>query len=144
MQRRIFLKQGAFALVTMGLNPSFLQRTVLDLDLPPLAKGKTLICLFQRGAADALNVVVPFGDREYYALRPRIGIAAPSRGGARACSRPSMRWAVRVPRGRTSMRRTTWNRVRPTTRARATGGSTGISPRVGRAKRIRRRRRFAR
>jgi|694.fasta_scaffold59269_2 uncharacterized protein (DUF1501 family) len=84
MQRRIFLKQGAFALVTMGLNPSFLQRTVLDLDLPPLAKGKTLICLFQRGAADALNVVVPFGDREYYALRPRIGIAAPSRGGAGA------------------------------------------------------------
>ncbi len=80
MQRRIFLKQGAFALVTMGLNPSFLRRTVLDLELPAAAKGKVLICLFQRGAADALNVVVPFGDRDYYALRPRIGIAAPSRG----------------------------------------------------------------
>jgi uncharacterized protein (DUF1501 family) len=82
MQRRIFLKQGAFALVTMGLNPSFLRRTVLDLELPATAKGKVLICLFQRGAADALNVVVPFGDRDYYALRPRIGIAAPSRGAA--------------------------------------------------------------
>jgi uncharacterized protein (DUF1501 family) len=84
MQRRIFLKQGAFALVTMGLNPSFLRRTVLDFELPYAAKGKTLICLFQRGAADALNVVVPFGEREYYALRPRIGIAAPTRAGAGA------------------------------------------------------------
>jgi len=82
MQRRIFVKQGAFALVTMGLNPSFLRRTVLDLGLPNAGKGKVLICLFQRGAADALNVVVPFGDRDYYALRPRIGIAAPKRGDA--------------------------------------------------------------
>jgi uncharacterized protein (DUF1501 family) len=84
MQRRIFLKQGAFALVTMGLNPSFLQRTVLGMELPKAAKGKVLICLFQRGAADALNVVVPFGEQEYYALRPRIGIGAPTRAGAGA------------------------------------------------------------
>ncbi len=84
MQRRIFVKQGAFALVTMGLNPSFLRRAVLDLGLPAAARGKVLICLFQRGAADALNVVVPFGDRDYHALRPRIGIAAPSRGAAGA------------------------------------------------------------
>jgi uncharacterized protein (DUF1501 family) len=82
MQRRIFLKQGAFALVTMGLNPSFLQRSVFDVGLPGAAKGKVLICLFQRGAADALNVVVPFGEAEYYKLRPRIGIAAPTRAAA--------------------------------------------------------------
>jgi uncharacterized protein (DUF1501 family) len=36
-----------------------------------------LICLFQRGAADALNVVVPFGEPGYYSARPTLGIAAP-------------------------------------------------------------------
>ena len=35
------------------------------------ARGKTLICLFQRGAADALNVVVPHGEAAYYRLRPQ-------------------------------------------------------------------------
>src|SRR5919107_2139954 len=42
------------------------------------AKGRTLICLFQRGAADALNVVVPHAEASYYALRPRIAIPRPS------------------------------------------------------------------
>jgi uncharacterized protein (DUF1501 family) len=80
MQRRIFLKQGAFALVTMGLSPTFLRRTVLGMDLPNVAKGKILVCLFQRGAADALNVVVPFGEDEYYKIRPRIAIPRPTSG----------------------------------------------------------------
>jgi uncharacterized protein (DUF1501 family) len=80
MQRRIFLKQGAFALVTMGLSPTFLRRTVLGMDLPSVAKGKILVCLFQRGAADALNVVVPHGEAEYYKIRPRIGIPRPRSG----------------------------------------------------------------
>ena len=59
MHRRVFVKSGALALVTMGLNPSFLRRTVFGAELPRAAKGKLLICLFQRGAADALNVIVP-------------------------------------------------------------------------------------
>ena len=79
MQRRVFLKSGAMALVTMGLSPRFLRRSVFGMELPRAARGKTLICLFQRGAADALNVVVPFGDRAYYALRPNIAIAEPGR-----------------------------------------------------------------
>ncbi|HEX6052995.1 MAG TPA: DUF1501 domain-containing protein [Gemmatimonadaceae bacterium] len=78
MQRRAFVKSGALALVTMGLSPRFLRRTALGTELPGAAKGKILICLFQRGAADALNVVVPHGDASYYALRPRIAIARPS------------------------------------------------------------------
>jgi uncharacterized protein (DUF1501 family) len=41
-------------------------------------KGKTLICLFQRGAADALNVVVPHGEKAYYTLRPSIAIPRPA------------------------------------------------------------------
>ena len=77
MQRRAFVKSGALALVTMGLSPRFLRRTAFGLELPGAAKGRTLICLFQRGAADALNVVVPHGESSYYALRPRIAIPRP-------------------------------------------------------------------
>lgn len=78
MQRRAFMKSGALALVTMGLTPRFLRRTAFSMELPGAAKGRTLICLFQRGAADALNVVVPHGELSYYALRPRIAIPRPS------------------------------------------------------------------
>lgn len=79
MRRRVFVRDSALALVTLGLSPSFLRRTVLAAELPRAASGKVLICLFQRGAADALNVVVPFGERAYYALRPGIAIAPPTR-----------------------------------------------------------------
>lgn len=78
MQRRFFVKSGAIALATMGLSPSFLRRAAFGMELPAAQKGKVLICLFQRGAADALNVVVPFGERAYYQLRPNIAIPAPS------------------------------------------------------------------
>ena len=78
MQRRVFIKSGALALVTMGLSPRFLRRSVFGMELPAAARGKTLICLFQRGAADALNVVVPHGEAAYYALRPSIAIPQPT------------------------------------------------------------------
>ena len=81
MRRRVFVKSGALALVTLGLSPSFLRRTALAAELPRARRGKVLVCLFQRGAADALNVVVPHGERAYYTLRPTIGIAPPSRAG---------------------------------------------------------------
>jgi uncharacterized protein (DUF1501 family) len=83
MDRRVFMKSGALALVTMGLSPSFLRRTAFGGELlrgaatGGAARGKTLICLFQRGAADALNMVVPFGDRAYHRLRPNIAIGRP-------------------------------------------------------------------
>jgi len=85
MERRAFVKSGALALVTMGLSPSFLRRTAFGMELFNAPKGKVLICLFQRGAADALNIVVPHGERSYYAMRPSIAIPQPSRsamGGA--------------------------------------------------------------
>src|SRR6476659_11258698 len=74
------MKSGALALVTMGLSPSFLRRTAFGMELFNAPKGKVLICLFQRGAADALNIVVPHGERAYYAMRPSIAIPQPSRG----------------------------------------------------------------
>ena len=86
MDRRVFMKSGALALVTMGLSPSFLRRTAFGAEVMKgaatrgAARGKTLICLFQRGAADALNVVVPHGEAAYYRLRPNIAIPRPSLG----------------------------------------------------------------
>src|SRR5678809_1240910 len=90
MNRRVFMKSGAMALATMGLNPSFLRRTVFGQDLLKGAalrgngRGKVLVVLFQRGAADALNVVVPHGERAYYAMRPTIAIPRPTSGAASA------------------------------------------------------------
>ena len=80
MNRRVFMKSGALALVTLGLSPSFLRRSVFAHGLPRAERGKLLIVLFQRGAADALNVVVPFGDAAYYRARPTIAVPAPTRG----------------------------------------------------------------
>jgi uncharacterized protein (DUF1501 family) len=78
MERRAFVKSGALALVTMGLSPSFLRRTAFGMELVNAPKGKVLICLFQRGAADGLNVIVPHGEKAYYSMRPSIAIPRPS------------------------------------------------------------------
>jgi len=88
MNRRVFMKSGAMALATMGLNPTFLRRTVFAQDLLKgaalngNARGKVLVVLFQRGAADALNVVVPHGERAYYTMRPSIAVPRPASGAA--------------------------------------------------------------
>src|SRR6476659_6547913 len=84
MDRIVFVKSGALALVTMGLSPSFLRRMTFGMELPKTPKGKVLICLFQRGAADALNIVVPHGEKAYYAMRPSIAIPQPTRSVAGA------------------------------------------------------------
>jgi len=82
MQRRVFVRNGAMALVTMGLSPSFLRRAAYGVELPAGRKGKILICLFQRGAADGLNMIVPHGEAAYYASRPQIAIPRPRSGEA--------------------------------------------------------------
>jgi uncharacterized protein (DUF1501 family) len=73
--RRVFLKDGAFALDSLGFAPSFLARTVCAAGEAP--RAKRLIAIFQRGAVDGLDMVVPFGDKEYYRARPSIAIAPP-------------------------------------------------------------------
>jgi uncharacterized protein (DUF1501 family) len=50
-------------------------------------RGDTLIVVFLRGAADALNIVVPHGDESYYALRPTLGIPRPDDRNAKESSR---------------------------------------------------------
>ena len=76
--RRYFLKQGGVAMVGLSAMPAFLQRAVAA---TPMPNKKQLVVLFQRGAADGLNIVVPFGESNYYRMRPSIAIPQPKRGG---------------------------------------------------------------
>ncbi|MGB0036667.1 MAG: DUF1501 domain-containing protein [Candidatus Acidiferrales bacterium] len=81
ISRRYFLKNGGIAMLGMASLPSFLQRAVAA---TPVPNKKKMVVLFQRGAMDGLNVVVPFGERNYYQMRPTIAIPEPRRGGAEA------------------------------------------------------------
>src|SRR5580700_461156 len=76
--RRVFLKNGSFALVSLGFAPSFLARTAFAAGKS--ARAKQLIAIFQRGAVDGLSVIVPFGEADYYRSRPSIAIARPRSG----------------------------------------------------------------
>jgi uncharacterized protein (DUF1501 family) len=75
ISRRVFLKNGGLALVSLGFAPAFLARTVEAAGNP---RRKILITIFQRGAVDGLNMIVPFGERDYYASRPSIAIPRPN------------------------------------------------------------------
>src|SRR4030081_1852247 len=79
--RRYVLKQGGVAMVGLSAMPAFLQRAVAA---TPMPNKKQLVVLFQRGAADGLNIVVPFSEPNYYRLRPSIAIPQPKRGSADA------------------------------------------------------------
>jgi uncharacterized protein (DUF1501 family) len=81
ISRRYFLKSGGIAMVGMAALPSFLQRAVASTTGPG---KKKMVVLFQRGAMDGLNVVVPFGEPNYYRMRPTIAIPEPKRGGTDA------------------------------------------------------------
>jgi len=76
--RRYFMKQGGIALVGLSSVPAFLQRAIAS---APTTGKKQLVVLFQRGAADGINIVVPFAEPNYYRLRPSIAIPQPHRGG---------------------------------------------------------------
>ncbi len=72
MNRRFFLHKGAVALAGTAALPNFLVRSVLaETNAHP---GRRLVVIFQRGAADGLNVVVPYREKNYYAMRPTIAI----------------------------------------------------------------------
>ena len=82
MNRRYFIKSGSIALASFGVMvsaPSFLERA-LAAAVDDKGKRKTLIAIFQRGAVDGLNVVVPYGEHAYYDVRPNIAVAKPDGG----------------------------------------------------------------
>src|SRR5229473_2095218 len=116
--RRYFLKQGGIALVGMSAMPAFLQRAAAATAMP---NKKQLVVLFQRGAADGLNIVVPFSEANYYRMRPSIWMVISG------CIRALRRWrrcfemsswrsytrrVRRIRRDHILMRRTSWNRER--------------------------------
>ena len=71
--RRIFLRNGAMAVVGTTAMPAFLTRAAFGAELLG-DKKKRLVVIFQRGAADGLNIVVPHGESAYYSMRPTINI----------------------------------------------------------------------
>src|SRR3954453_21308041 len=80
--RRIFLRNSALAMVGVGTAPLWLKRSLYAADAPSPRK-KILVAIFQRGAADGLNIVVPHGEKAYYDLRPTIAIPRPNNESAR-------------------------------------------------------------
>jgi uncharacterized protein (DUF1501 family) len=77
VSRRVFLKNGGVVMVGLSTIPAFLQRAIAA---TPMPNKKQLVVLFQRGAADGLNIVVPFGEPSYYKIRPSIAIPQPKHG----------------------------------------------------------------
>ena len=73
--RRLFMRASAIAVAGLGAAPSWLVRAAA----PGETKGKILIAIFQRGAADGLNIVVPHVEKRYYELRPTIAIPPPGK-----------------------------------------------------------------
>jgi len=71
--RRVFIRNSALAVVGTSAIPSFLARAAYGA-VEPGSCTKRLVVIFQRGAADGLNIVVPHGESSYYAMRPSINI----------------------------------------------------------------------
>lgn len=74
LTRRYFLRGSALAMAGMGTAPMWLARAAAGQS----RKNKTLVAIFFRGAADGLNIVVPFAEKRYRDLRPSLAIAAPT------------------------------------------------------------------
>jgi uncharacterized protein (DUF1501 family) len=74
LTRRFFLRGSAVVMAGMGAIPSWLARAASV----GSKKRKILVVIFQRGAADGLNIVIPFSEKRYHDLRPTLAIAAPN------------------------------------------------------------------
>lgn len=77
------LLRAAVAGLAVPTWPAWLPRLAFA---PPQTapRGDVLVCIFLRGAADALNIVVPHGEAQYYALRPHLAIPRPDDARAKA------------------------------------------------------------
>ncbi len=82
MDRRYFLKSSGIGLASFGLMamaPDFLhQFAAAQAAVKGYGKKKVLVTIFQRGAVDGLNMLVPYGESEYYNLRPTIAVPKPN------------------------------------------------------------------
>jgi uncharacterized protein (DUF1501 family) len=80
--RRYFLKSSGLAMASFAAAPSFLVRAAMAQGATPSKDRPILITIFQRGAADGVSVVPPFGDRNYAKARPQIAVPEPGGNGA--------------------------------------------------------------
>ncbi len=71
--RRVFLRNSALAMGGTAALPGFLTRAAYGA-AEPGTRPRRLVVIFQRGAADGLNIVVPHGEPAYYSMRPTINI----------------------------------------------------------------------
>ncbi|MCP4360445.1 MAG: DUF1501 domain-containing protein [Chloroflexi bacterium] len=88
VSRRSFLTGGLTSAAALMLGsqsvawPQWVPRIALaDPHVGPA--GDTLVCIFLRGGADGLNMVVPYGDDVYYQRRPYLGIPRPDDNNAK-------------------------------------------------------------
>ena len=83
MDRRFFIKTSGIGLASFGFMaaaPEFLhQFASAQTSKNGYGRKKVLVTIFQRGAVDGLNMVVPHGDGEYYQLRRAIAIPRPGK-----------------------------------------------------------------
>jgi uncharacterized protein (DUF1501 family) len=74
MRRRQFLTQAGIAsLASLGLQ-GWAARTT---QAATGQRSPRLVVVLLRGAADGLNIVVPYQDRDYYQARPRLALPPP-------------------------------------------------------------------
>src|SRR5258708_39235741 len=74
MDGKGFLKSSGLTVVSGALLPNVFVRMARA----ATTKGKKIVvAIFQRGAVDGLNVVIPYGEKTYYDARPNISIPHP-------------------------------------------------------------------
>jgi uncharacterized protein (DUF1501 family) len=73
--RRGFLRSLGLGGLTL---PAWFPRVAFS--AAPSPRRDILVCIFLRGGADGLNVVVPFGDDDYHRSRPSLAIPQPGSG----------------------------------------------------------------
>ncbi len=73
LDRRYVLKKGGMALVAGALLP----RVFVRMAAASTPSKRVLVAIFQRGAVDGLNLVVPYGEKSYYDARPTIAVPRP-------------------------------------------------------------------
>jgi uncharacterized protein (DUF1501 family) len=74
LSRRHILALGATGMV---FPRAFAQPAPMGSPAGSLTRGR-MVVVFLRGAYDGLSALVPYTDRDYYAMRPNIAIAAPN------------------------------------------------------------------
>jgi uncharacterized protein (DUF1501 family) len=72
--RRVFMRGGAMAVVGTAMVPALFTQAVLAQTEGLRTSGKRLVVLFQRGAVDGLNVVIPYREQAYYQSRSTIAV----------------------------------------------------------------------